>query len=160
MQACGAKVLGAGGDKVDAWVADNGPSHPKAPAGFKWPGNYQQLCLPFGKQLAATLHPLVAERAAAALQTLCQNKGGNPNLYACTSYAVQNCKNILAFTGLPAICSNISPNPGASKGTYVCQPGNVIRQYVLTGPHPANCHLASVQNPPPPSTPFGGGGVR
>ena len=161
IQACQAKVLAAGGDKVDAWIMDEGPSHPKVPPGFKWPSNYQQLCQPFEKQLWADLHPLVASRAAIALQTLCQNKGGNPNVYACSMYAVQNCKNILAFTGLPnAICSNTSPNPGTSKGTYVCQPGNVIRQYVLTGPHPANCHLASVQNPPPQNSPFGSGGQR
>ena len=161
MLACEQAVANAGGQQVDDWVADGGPqggpAHPKVPPGFQWPANYQMLCAPFGKQLSTALHAPVAARAAAFLPKICQNKGGAPPLYACTSYAMQNCHNILAFTGMPGMCSNTSPNPGTSKGTYICQPGNVVRQYVLTAPHPANCHLASVQNgPPPPSPTFGG----
>jgi hypothetical protein len=161
MQACEQAVIQAGGQQVDDWVADGGPlggpAHPKVPKGFQWPGNYAQLCTPFGKQLSTALRAPVAARAAAYLPKICQNKGGAPTVYACTMYAVQNCQNILAFTGAPGVCKNVSPNPGTSKGTYICQPGNVVRTFVLTAPHPANCRLASVQNgPPPPSPTFGG----
>jgi hypothetical protein len=149
VNACRAAVAAAGGPQVDAWVSEGGASHPGVPPGFKWASSYTMLCVPFEQQLAAALHPFVASKAAIALQSVCENKGGNPNVYACTSYAMQQCHNILGFTGLPnAVCQNISPNPGTSTGTYICQPGNVVKTFVLTAPHPANCHLASVKDDP------------
>jgi hypothetical protein len=149
VNACRAAVAAAGGPQVDAWVSEGGTSHPGVPPGFKWASSYTMLCVPFEQQLAAALHPFVASEAAIALQSVCENKGGNPNVYACTSYAMQQCHNILGFTGLPnAVCQNISPNPGTSTGTYICQPGNVVKTFVLTAPHPANCHLASVKDDP------------